>query len=543
MYLTDASDAIRCKAFPTSFTKTAIKWFDSLPPRSIASFDDLAKKFLAGFSIQKDKTKHAPSLLGIKQGDQESLRSYMERFNKACLDIQNLSTEAAIMGLINGLREGPFSHSISKKHPTSFNEVQERANKYINMEENSRLGETSKTEFSYPPRDKNKKSRKKEDQPIEKPRKYHDYTPLLVSLVDVYREVCNTEKIPPPCLIKHKRGGCRTKYCEYDRIYGHSTNECYDLKNVIEKLDIEGRLDRFLASTRDEPKKRRMDEEGERAERPPRTPERHVHMINGGFAGRRISKSSYKRHLQEVYHVGEGKRSSDLPIIIFTQEDAAGIISGHDDSVVITIVLANANLHRTLVDQGSSADILFKSTFDKLGLQEKELRAYSDNLFGLGDAPIRPLGYLSLHTTYGKRTRSRTLSIEYIVVDVSSAYNTLIGRTTLNQLTVVVSTPHLCMKFPTPEGIATIKGAQKLARHCYNESLNLKDNPGGKETNTIKLERIRAREELRPQPKGETKEVQIGDAQDKVTNIGATLKGDLKELLIQFLKDNSDLFA
>ncbi|XP_015970562.1 uncharacterized protein LOC107494045 [Arachis duranensis] len=174
-----------------------IMWFDNLPPRSTASFNDLAKKFLARFSIQKDKAKHAPSLLGIKQGDRESLHSYIERFNKACLDIQNLPIEAAIMVLINGLREGPFSHSISKKHLTTLNEVQEWAEKYINMEKNSRLGETSKTGLSYPPRDKEKESRKKEDQPTKKPRKYHNYTPLRVSLMDVYREVCNTEKIPP----------------------------------------------------------------------------------------------------------------------------------------------------------------------------------------------------------------------------------------------------------------------------------------------------------------------------------------------------------
>ncbi|XP_057756155.1 uncharacterized protein LOC130975365 [Arachis stenosperma] len=162
MYLTDASDVIRCKAFPTTLTKTA-KWFDSLPPRSIASFDDLAKKFLARFSIQKDKAKHAPNLLGIKQGDWESLRNYMERFNKVCLDIQSLLIEASIMGLINGLREGPFSHSISKKYPTTLNEVQERAEKYINMEENTRLGENSKSGFCYPPRDKAKEFGKKED--------------------------------------------------------------------------------------------------------------------------------------------------------------------------------------------------------------------------------------------------------------------------------------------------------------------------------------------------------------------------------------------
>ncbi|XP_025670175.1 uncharacterized protein [Arachis hypogaea] len=185
MYLTDASDATRCKAFPTTLTKTAVKWFDNLPPISITSFYDLANKFLARLSIQKDKARHAPSLLGIKQGDWESLQNYMERFNKACLDIQNLPTEAAIMGLINGLREGPSNQSISKKHPTSINEVQERAEKYNNMEENSRIGKTSKTGFSYPSRDRDKEPRKKEDQPTEKPRKYHNYTPLRVSLVDV----------------------------------------------------------------------------------------------------------------------------------------------------------------------------------------------------------------------------------------------------------------------------------------------------------------------------------------------------------------------
>ncbi|XP_057719638.1 uncharacterized protein LOC130934065 [Arachis stenosperma] len=176
MYLTDASDAVRCKSFPITLKKTVIKWFDNLPPRSISSFDDLAKKFFARFSIQKDKAKHAPSLLGIRQGERETLCNYMEMFNKTCLDIQNLPTEAAIMGLINGLREGPFSQSISKKHPTSLNEVQERAEKYINMEENSRLGETSKSGFTT--QDKNREAKKKEDRHGEKIKKYYNYTPF-----------------------------------------------------------------------------------------------------------------------------------------------------------------------------------------------------------------------------------------------------------------------------------------------------------------------------------------------------------------------------
>ena len=118
------------------------------------------------------------------------------------------------------------------------------------MEENSRHGEASRFGSAY--RDKDKESKKKEDRSGEKIKKYHNYTPLRVSLVDIYKEVCHTEKIPPARPLKGKRGGGnRNEYCEYHRVRGHSTSECFDLKNIIEKLAREGKLDQFLA-TRDD---------------------------------------------------------------------------------------------------------------------------------------------------------------------------------------------------------------------------------------------------------------------------------------------------
>ncbi|XP_072074189.1 uncharacterized protein [Arachis hypogaea] len=180
-------------------------------------------------------------------------------------------------------------------------------------------------------------------------------------------------------------------------------------------------------------------------------------MINGGFAGGKITKSSWKRHLKEVYQVMEDSQPSDLPTLSFTKEDAQGVTPGHDDSVVITMILANANLHRTMIDRGSSTDILFKPAFYKLGLEGNDLKAYPNSLFGLEDMLIQPLGYISLYTTFGKGVKSKMLNIDYILVNVNSAYNTLIGWTTLNRLAAVDSTPHLCMKFPIAEGIAIIK--------------------------------------------------------------------------------------
>ncbi|XP_057723368.1 uncharacterized protein LOC130939266 [Arachis stenosperma] len=294
MYLADASDATRCKAFPTTLSKAAMKWFDSLPPRSVTSFEDLSKKFLMRFSIQKDKVKHAPSLLGVKQEVGEPLRDYMERFNKACLEIQDLSTEAVIIGLVNGLREGLFSQSISKRHPTSLSDVQERVEKYINMEKNTRLREPSWRQGPlHSAKEKEREPKKKEEVGPNRPRRYHSYTPLKVSLVDVYREICNTERLSPPRPIKNKKRGSRGDYYEFHKMYGHSTNDCYDLKNVIERLAREGRLDRYLVERSDNHGKRKRDDEDIR-DPPPQTPERHIHMIFGGFVGGGLTKSSCK---------------------------------------------------------------------------------------------------------------------------------------------------------------------------------------------------------------------------------------------------------
>ncbi|PWG75111.1 hypothetical protein DF186_14360, partial [Enterococcus hirae] len=113
--------------------------------------------------------------------------------------------------------------------------------------------------------------------------------------------------------------------------------------------------------------------------------------------------------------------------------------------------------HRTLIDQKNSADILFKTAFDKLGLEKKKLRTYPNSLFELENTPVQSLKYVSLHTTFEKKNQSRTLKINYIVIDINSTYNTLIDRTTLNQLDTIISTLHLYIKFPITKKITIIK--------------------------------------------------------------------------------------
>ncbi|PWG69946.1 hypothetical protein DF186_24380, partial [Enterococcus hirae] len=78
--------------------------------------------------------------------------------------------------------------------------------------------------------------------------------------------------------------------------------------------------------------------------------------------------------------------------------------------------------HRTLVNQKNSTDILFKPAFDKLELNKKKLKTYPDTLNKLKNTPIKPLKFLPLHTTFEIKKKSKTLNINFIIIDKKSSY-------------------------------------------------------------------------------------------------------------------------
>ncbi|GKV18409.1 hypothetical protein SLEP1_g28797 [Rubroshorea leprosula] len=66
--------------------------------------------------------------------------------------------------------------------------------------------------------------------------------------------------------------------------------------------------------------------------------------------------------------------------------------------------------------------------------------------------------------------RFRMASVSFLVVKMESAFNAILGRATLYELKAVISQPHLCMKFPTPQGVGVLKGNQKMAKTYYQDT-------------------------------------------------------------------------
>jgi hypothetical protein len=93
------------------------------------------------------------------------------------------------------------------------------------------------------------------------------------------------------------------------------------------------------------------------------------------------------------------------------------------------------------------------------------------SLVGFLGEQVLPLESIELPVMAGTYPKQKTIMVKFLIVDRSSAYNAILGRTTLNDLKAVTSTPHLSMKFPTEGGVSTEKGNQRMAWECYNMSL------------------------------------------------------------------------
>ncbi|GFZ12712.1 hypothetical protein Acr_23g0010970 [Actinidia rufa] len=105
-----------------------------------------------------------------------------------------------------------------------------------------------------------------------------------------------------------------------------------------------------------------------------------IQTIHEGFELGGCSALSPKRHARETNGQEEEEfynlstlMFEALQPITFTNEDLRGLHLPHDDALVISTTIANFNMQRILIDNGSFADILFISAFDKIRIRDSQL--------------------------------------------------------------------------------------------------------------------------------------------------------------------------
>ena len=68
-------------------------------------------------------------------------------------------------------------------------------------------------------------------------------------------------------------------------------------------------------------------------------------------------------------------------------------------------MIANNNVHRIMVDSGSSVDILYFQAFERMGLKVSDLKPSPNLVYSFTGDSVIPLGVISLLMTPGAYPR------------------------------------------------------------------------------------------------------------------------------------------
>ena len=129
-------------------------------------------------------------------------------------------------------------------------------------------------------------------------------------------------------------------------------------------------------------------------------------MIIGGTTAAGSSKKACKTYLMMVHNVQlTGSISKitrmDNPVIGFSEEDAWRLHHPHDDTLVISLQVGDYNMHWVLVDNGSSANIMYYPTFQQMRIDRERLIPTNTPLVGFGGTRVFPLGAITISVTAG----------------------------------------------------------------------------------------------------------------------------------------------
>ncbi|KAK2999841.1 hypothetical protein RJ639_023777 [Escallonia herrerae] len=550
MLLLQVSDAVMCRAFPTTLRKAAHAWFKSLRPRSIHSFAQLSDLFQKHFVSSRTRRKNSASLLNVVQERNESLSRYLGRFNATTLEIDNLDESVKYTAFMRGLRPTTkFAFAVNKSPPRNMSDLLDKANKYIQAEEylethkehrgDNGQGQEKRAREDSPRSGRgSKRSRRDERRPKEM-FDMKNLTPLNARPSQILHEIKDKEKLERPEKMRSAPSQRdRNLWCHYHNDHGHTTDKCESLKRAIEALIKRGHLRGYV---------NRRNEKRETTPLAGRDEVREnagvINTISGGIAAGGSSGQGRKAYVREVLTSmgppAKKQKKEPAQTISFSDDDVGDTRIPHDDPLVVTLRVGNFDVKRILIDNGSSAEVLFHEAFQRMNIPSDRLRKIDTPLYGFSNHPIVCEGIIALSVTVGAPPNQAKLMLDFVVVRVPSAYNAILGRTALNQLRAVVSTYHMKMKFPTENGVGEVKGDQVVARQCYMASCRNRANE------TLMIEDLRDETKVeRGKPAEDLFDIELYPGnQEKTVRVGTGLSDDLKLKLVDLLRNYSDIFA
>jgi hypothetical protein len=138
---------------PIVLGQDALQWLRHLPRHCIDDWSDFNRRFTANFQSLSDKLAH-------RQGD-ETLRSYLKRFQTTRNRIPEVAEAAVIEDFYRGSNDSAFVRAILQKAPTTSEQLFREADIYITTDERAQdLIGGAKPAQAAPRRDTNQQPNK-----------------------------------------------------------------------------------------------------------------------------------------------------------------------------------------------------------------------------------------------------------------------------------------------------------------------------------------------------------------------------------------------
>ncbi|GFY86367.1 hypothetical protein Acr_05g0000060 [Actinidia rufa] len=407
MALWNHMDALMCRVFPSSLGDLGLKWFDGLPPGSIENFYQLTESFVARFVINTKAPKAVSSLLTLKKGSNESIRNYSKRYGKTYNEIEECSEEMAVASYKLGLTPGDrLWENLTLDPPTGLRDLMSRAEMFARLEDDVR--ESEKAEGKLGRVEASVKRRKDGSNPYE------------------------------------TRARALKAFLEQLVHDGHLKEFVDNEKTRAEAAEAEAdrRPDRVKEETEEA-----ADEEDENL------PLGTIHMIGGpndpSLESKIRSEIRMIKQMHEVLSVQSQTKkikTIELERDCVTLADLERVQHPHSDPLVVQLRIGGYDVRRILVDTGSSVEVMYYDLFKQLKIPQDQLKPSRAPLVGFNAQAHWPLGTVSLKTRAG----SQELMTEFVVVDIPSPYNAIVGRDWLHRMKGVASTLHQAIQFLTP---------------------------------------------------------------------------------------------
>jgi hypothetical protein len=514
-----ATEDVMTAYLPIVLGQDALQWLQHLPRHCIDDWSDFSRRFITNFQSLSDEPAQPWDLKSIRRRGDETLRSYIKRFQTMRNCIPEVAEAAVIEDFYRGSNDLAFVRAILQKAPTTSEQLFREADLYITADERAQdlIGGTKPTPPA-PRRDANQQPNKRwEKRPHEE---VHAAGP----------PVSRSQGAP--------RGGERTlddilnAQCPYHKDTRHTLRNCRDFKHSVGN-------DRPFQPLPPPPPRGGPGE--------PQQPQQQEGGGGGAFPrvngevnvifGRHGSQESKRQQKLNDHQILVAATSPPAPYrwsehpITFTRADQ-WLNFDHPGKYPLLVdpVTRESRVKKVLVDGGSSINVTFPRTLLGLGVALKELHESDNPFFGIvpteGEYPTR---HIYMPVTFGTLENYRTEFLRFEVASFDCGYNAIIDMPGLAKFMAIPHYTYMILKMPGPQGIITVRADFQGAAECFRVAIqaalttkssmtsSAQANSNPEEDLAVPANEAQAVTSM--QPTEETKRINLGFADERKTAI------------------------